>query len=270
MVEHMIQFLTEYGYMLLLAWVLAEQFGFPLPAAPVLLAAGALAGRGVFQLGTALAVGVTACMLSDLFWFHMGRRGGGRVLNFICRISLEPDSCVRRTSNAIGKYGPKSLLVTKFVPGLNAVAAPLAGSGAVSLPRFLFFDFLGSILWCGTFLGLGYLFRGELEDVALFLGRFKWLLGLVLLVVLPAGYIAFKRRQRQKFIREISMERIEPEELLKRINAGEQVVIVDLRHPLESLIDHTVLPSALRILPEELEQREHEIPRDREVVLYCT
>src|SRR5205809_742485 len=187
MVEHMIQFLTEYGYVLLLAWVLAEQFGFPLPAAPVLLAAGAL-----------------------------------------------------------------------------------AGSGAVSLPRFLFFDFLGSILWCGTFLGLGYLFRGELEDVALFLGRFKWLLGLVLLVVIPAGYIAFKRRQRQKFIREISMERIEPEELLKRINAGEQVVIVDLRHPLESLIDHTVLPSALRILPEELEQREHEIPRDREVVLYCT
>ncbi len=259
MVEHMIQFLTEYGYMLLLAWVLAEQFGFPLPAAPVLLAAGALAGRGVFQLGTALAVGVTACMLSDLFWFHMGRRGGGRVLNFICRISLEPDSCVRRTSNTIGKYGPKSLLVTKFVPGLNAVAAPLAGSGAVSLPRFLFFDFLG----------LGYLFRGELEDVALFLGRFKWLLGLAL-VVIPAGYIAFKRRQRQKFIREISMERIEPEELLKRINAGEQVVIVDLRHPLESLIDHTVLPSALRILPEELEQREHEIPRDREVVLYCT
>ena len=140
----------------------------------------------------------------------------------------------------------------------------------MSLPRFLFFDFLGSILWCGTFLGLGYLFRGELEDVALFLGRFKWLLGLVLLVVIPAGYIAFKRRQRQKFIREISMERIEPEELLKRINAGEQVVIVDLRHPLESLIDHTVLPSALRILPEELEQREHEIPRDREVVLYCT
>ena len=120
MVEHMIQFLTEYGYMLLLAWVLAEQFGFPLPAAPVLLAAGALAGRGVLQLGTALAVGVTACMLSDSFWFHMGRRGGGKVLNFICRISLEPDSCVRRTSNTIGKYGPKSLLVTKFVPGIVA------------------------------------------------------------------------------------------------------------------------------------------------------
>src|SRR5947208_16555861 len=89
MVEHMIQFLTEYGYMLLLAWVLAEQFGFPLPAAPVLLAAGALAGRGVFQLGTALAVGVSACMLGALFWFHMGRICGGGLLNFIAGIELK-------------------------------------------------------------------------------------------------------------------------------------------------------------------------------------
>ena len=209
-------------------------------------------------------------MLSDLFWFYMGRRGGGKVLNFICRISLEPDSCVRRTSNMIRKYGPKSLLVAKFVPGLNAVSAPLAGSGAVSLPKFLFFDLLGSILWCGSFLGLGHLFQGELEHIALFMGQFKWLLGLALLVVIPAGYIAFKNRQRQKFIRDISMERIAPEELLKRIDAGEQVVIVDLRHPLESLVDHTVLPNAIRILPEELEQRQHEIPRDREVILYCT
>ena len=268
--EDVIRFLTQYGYVVLLAWVLVEQLGFPLPAAPMLLAAGVLAGRGTFQLGTALAAGVSACVLSDLFWFHMGRRSGAKVLNFICRISLEPDSCVRRTSDTIGKYGPKSLLVTKFVPGLNAVAAPLAGGGGVSLPKFLFFDFLGSILWCGSFLGLGYLFRGELENVALFLGQFSWLLGLVLLVVIPTGYIAFKHRQRQNFIREVSMERIEPEELLKRIDAGEQVTIVDLRHPLESLMDHTVLPNAIRILPEELEQKHHEIPRDREVVLYCT
>jgi membrane protein DedA with SNARE-associated domain len=269
-VEEVIRFLTQYGHIVLFAWVLVEQLGLPLPATPVLLAAGALAARGVFELGTALAVGVSACVLSDLFWFHMGRRGGGKALNFICRISLEPDSCVRRTNNTIGKYGPKCLLVTKFVPGLNAVSAPLAGIGAVSLPRFLFFDFLGSILWCGSFLGLGYLFRGELEHIALLMGQFKWLLGLVLLVVIPTSYIAFKHRQRQKFIREISMERIAPEELLKRINAGEQVAIVDLRHPLESLIEHTVLPNAIRILPEELEQRQHEIPRDREVVLYCT
>jgi membrane protein DedA with SNARE-associated domain len=269
-VENVIRFLTQYGYVVLLAWVLVEQPGFPLPAGPMLLAAGALAGRGTFQLGSALAVSVSACVLSDVFWFHMGRRGGGKVLNFICRISLEPDSCVRRTSNTIAKYGPKSLLVTKFVPGLNAVAAPLAGSGGMGLPKFVFFDFLGSLLWCGSFLGLGYLFRGELENIALFLGQFNWLLGLALLVVIPAGYIAFKHRQRQKFIREISMERIEPEELLKRIDAGEQVTIVDLRHPLESLMAHTVLPNAIRIPPEELEQRHHEIPRDREVVLYCT
>jgi len=268
--ENVIQFLTLYGYVVLLAWVLVEQLGFPLPAAPLLLVAGALAGKGTLQFGTALTVVVCACLLGDLFWFYMGRRGGGKTLNFICRISLEPDSCVRRTTNVIGKYGSKSLLVTKFIPGLSAVAAPLAGGSAVTLPRFILFDLLGSILWCGSYLGVGYLFNEELEHIALLLGQFKWLLVLALLVIIPASYIGFKHRQRRKFIREISTERIAPEELLKRIEAGEQVTIVDLRHPLESLLDHTVLPNAIRILPEELEQKHHEIPRDREVVLYCT
>ena len=268
--EDVVQFLTHYGYAVLFAWVLAEQIGLPLPAAPVLLAAGALAGRGPFHLGAALTVAVCACLLSDLLWFHMGRRSSGKVLNFVCRLSLEPDSCVRRTSNVIGKYGPKGLLVTKFIPGMSAVAAPLAGSGGLNLPQFLVFDLLGSILWSGSFLGLGYLFRGQLEDIALLVGHFKWVLVLMLLVVIPVGYIVFKRWQRQKFIREIWTERITPEELLKRINAGEAVTVVDLRHPLDFLPEPRVLPNAIRILPEELEQKYPEIPRDREVVLYCT
>jgi hypothetical protein len=132
------------------------------------------------------------------------------------------------------------------------------------------FDLLGSLLWSGSFLGMGYLFRGQLEDLALLLGHFKWLLVLVLLLVIPVGYLVFKYRQRQKFIREVWTERITPEEVLKRIDAGEAVTVVDLRHPLDFLPDPRVLPNAIRILPEELEQRYQEIPRDHEVVLYCT
>jgi membrane protein DedA with SNARE-associated domain len=269
-VEDLIQFLAHYGSLVLFAWVLVGQIGLPLPTVPVLLAAGALAGRGPFQLSATLSAVVCACLLSDLFWFDMGRRGSGKVLNFVCRISLEPDSCVQRASNVIGKYGPKCLLVTRFIPGLSAVAAPLAGSGGVSLPKFLIFDLLGLIFWSGSYLGLGYLFRGQLEDVGLLLGHLKWLVILVLLVVVPLCYVVFKYRQRQKFIREVWMERITPEELLKRIDAGEAVSVVDLRHPLDFLPDPRILPKAIRILPEELDQKYGEIPPDHEVILYCT
>ncbi|HWZ43340.1 MAG TPA: VTT domain-containing protein [Candidatus Saccharimonadales bacterium] len=268
--ESLIQFLTQYGYIVLGGWVLAEQIGLPLPAAPILMAAGAMSAKGPFHFSLALVVTVFSCTLGDLFWFRVGQRGNHRVIQFLCRVSLEPDTCVRRTSSLIGKHGPKSLLVTKFIPGLNAMAAPLAGSGGVRLPVFLVFDLLGSILWCGTFLAVGYLFRERVTDIALGIGKFKGAIALSLLVVIPAGYIAFKSWQRRKFIREIWMERITPEELLQRIEARETMAIVDLRHPLDFLPDPRVLPDAIRISPDELEERYEEIPRDCEVILYCT
>lgn len=268
--EALIHFLTEFGYIVLGAWVLAESIGLPLPATPVLLAAGVLSAKGPFQLWLALLVSVFSCLISDLFWFGVGRKGNHKVLKLICRMSLEPDSCVRRTGKVIETYGPKSLLVTKFIPGLNAVAAPLAGSGGVPLSTFLLFDLLGSIFWCGSFLGLGFLFRERVTEVAESLGHFKWTLTLTLLVIIPAAYIAFKYRQRRKFIREIWTERITPEELRKRIDGGEKVIVVDLRHDLDFLPDPRILPNAIRIPPEDLEERFTEILPDREVVLYCT
>lgn len=268
--ESLTQFLTQYGYILLGGWVLAEQIGLPLPAAPVLMAAGAMSAKGPFHFWLALTVSVIGCAVGDLFWFRIGQQGNRRVLNAICRISLEPDTCVRRTSDLIEKYGPKSLLVTKFVPGLNAVAAPLAGSAGLGLPKFLFFNLLGSILWCGCFLGIGYFFREKVGNIALWMAQFKWVIALTLLVVIPAAYITFKYWQRRKFTREIWMERISPEELLQRIQAGEGVTIVDLRHGLDFLPDPRTLPHAIRMAPNEVEQRYTEIPAQAEVVLYCT
>ena len=268
--EGVIQFLEQFGYIVLGLWVLAESIGLPLPATPVLLAAGAMSAKGPFQLWAALAVSVGSCLISDLFWFGVGRKGNHKVLKLICRVSLEPDSCVRRTSNLIEKNGARSLLVTKFIPGLNAVAAPLAGSSGMPLSKFVIFDLLGSIIWCGTFLMIGYLFRERVAEIVIGLGKFKWLLVLVLLVVIPAAYILFKYRQRRKFIRELWMERITPEELLQRIQNRESVVVLDLRHELDFLPDPRVLPNAIRIPPGEVEQRSREIPSGQEVVLYCT
>ena len=268
--HELLRFLSHYGYVVVFAWVLAEQLGLPVPATPLLLAAGALAGHGSFHLASALVVAVGACLFADLFWFYVGRKGGGKVLKLICRVSLEPDSCVRRTSTTIGKHGPKSLLVTKFIPGMNAVAAPLAGSGGISLVRFVVFDGLGALLWSATFLGIGYLFREQLEVVAERLGQFSWLLLILLLIVIPVAYILYKHKARQKFIRDLWTDRIMPDDLNAKIAAGDPVTVVDLRHPLDFLPDPRVIPHALRILPEELESRYQEIPGDHEVVLYCT
>jgi hypothetical protein len=213
---------------------------------------------------------VFSCVLSDLFWFRIGRKGNYRVVQFLCRISLEPDTCVQRTSSLVEKHGAKSLLVTKFIPGLNAMAAPLAGSGGIRLPIFLLFDLLGSILWCGSFLLVGYIFRERVADIAAEFGKFKAVIAVSLLVAIPAGYIVFKSWQRRKFIREIWMERITPDELLQRIEARENLAIIDLRHALDFLPDPRILPDAIRIRPDELEERYEEIPRDREIILYCT
>lgn len=268
--ESLTQFLTQYGYAVLGGWVLAEQIGLPLPAAPILMAAGAMSAKGPFHFSLALIVSALGCVVGDLFWFRVGQSGNHRALRLICRISLEPDVCVRRTTNLIGKYGPKSLLFTKFIPGLNAVAAPLAGSAGIRWPTFVFFNFLGSLIWCGCFLGIGYLFREKVGNIALWMGQFKWVIALALLVVIPAAYIAFKYWQRRKFAHEIWMERITPEELLQRIKSSNAPVVVDLRHNLDFLPDPRTLPNAIRIPAEELERRYAEIPSDREIILYCT
>src|ERR1700690_2378073 len=113
--------------MLVFAWVFAEQGGLPIPSAPLLLAAGALAGTQKMNLSAAIAVAVAASLISDSLWYELGRQKGVRVLQLLCRISLEPDSCVRRTQVSFGRNGPRVLLGAKFIPGLNAMAAPLSG-----------------------------------------------------------------------------------------------------------------------------------------------
>src|SRR5712691_2508672 len=115
-------FLLRHGYSVLFAWVLVEQLGLPVPSVPLLLAAGALAGRGRLNLSLVAALPIVAALLSDALWYELGRRRGVKVLQFLCRISLEPDSCVRRTENVFARHGARSLLVAKFVPGLNTAA----------------------------------------------------------------------------------------------------------------------------------------------------
>jgi membrane protein DedA with SNARE-associated domain len=262
-------FLIHHGHSVLFVWVLIEQLGVPIPAMPLLLAAGALAGTGHINFFAALMFAVLGALTSDSVWFQLGRHKGIKILQLLCRISLEPDSCVRRTEGIFSKQGARSLLVAKFLPGLGLVTPPLAGIFRMRFRRFLLFDAIGSALWAGAFLALGYVFAGEIERVAARLASLGgWLL--VLAVGALAVYIVFKFVARQRFLRELRIARITVDELKEKLDAGEQITIVDLRHSLDFEAEPEVIPGALHMEAKELEQKNDRLPRGGEVVLYCT
>ncbi len=262
-------FLAEHGYAVLFLWVFTGQIGVPIPATPVLLAAGALAGHGKLSLALAVAATCIGVVVADNVWFQVGRARGAKVLRLLCRISLEPDSCVRQTDDIFQKYGTRALLFAKFVPGLNLVAAPVMGMSGVALRRFLVYDTLGAALWAGAFLATGYVFTNQLELAAQYAIRLGSSLVLILLAGL-AAFIAFKWRQRRRFLHSLVADRIKPEALKAKMDAGQSLVILDLRHALDVLPDPRIIPGAVRMRPEELHARYGEIPRDSEIILYCT
>lgn len=264
-----IQFLIQHGHVLLFAWVLVEQIGLPLPAIPLLLAAGALAGSGKMNFALAVGLAIIAALVADLSWYYLGRYRGSRVLKLLCRISLEPDSCVRRTEDVFARHGAYSLLVAKFVPGLNTAAPPLAGIFRMPVSRFLVLDGLGAFVWVAAFAGLGYIFSDQMEQMAAYASRWgTWLV--VILVGSLAAYIVWKYVQRQRFLHRLRISRITPKELMEKLAAGEEVMIVDLRQPLDVEALPYVIPGALRMALEEVEHRHQEIPRDRDIILYCS
>jgi len=261
--------LLLYGYILLFAWVMVEQFGVPLPATPVLMAAGALTAEHELSFAFALAAALAGSLTADTTWFLIGRRVGHKVLRLLCKLSLEPTVCVRKTQDAFGRRREVTLLIAKFVPGLATLAAPIAGENGMALGSFLLFDGLGAGLWVTALLVAGRLFGDALKrDPSLlsWVGRSSG--ALVILAVI--GFLVARVIRRQRFLKKLVDSRLEPEDLKKLLDAGEHVFIVDLRHPLELLPDPFTLPGALHLSPEALMARSIEIPRDRDVVLYCT
>ena len=267
--HEVVNILVQYGYLVVFVWVFAEQIGLPIPAFPLLLSAGALAGQHKMSLALILFTAVLAALVSDTFWYELGRRRGAAVLNVLCRMSLEPDSCVQRTKGTFDKRGPTSLLYAKFVPGLNTVAAPVAGMARMPYVRFLGYDIAGSLVWASSSLIVGYLFSEKVDAILTRSRQVGQLFG-VLVVLAIVGWIVWKYEQRRRFIKSVQVARITPTALHEKIIAGEALTIIDLRHPLDLLTDPRTLPGALQIRMEELAERAKEIPQDREIILYCT
>jgi len=266
--EETIQFLIRHGYLVLFIWVFAEQIGLPLPAAPMLLATGALVGEGQLNFAFALGLATMASLLSDVIWYQIGRYGGISVLSFLCKVSLTPDSCVRRTEEIFSKHGTRSLLVAKFIPGLNTAAPPLAGIFHLPLARFILFDCLGALSWAGSFIGLGYVFSQQIERIAIYALRLGTSLILVILGGLTA-YILWKYLERRKFLHQLYIARVTPEELKQKLDGGEDLMIFDVRHSYEFEAEPQTIPGAVHLSLERLEKEDLNIPGDREIILYC-
>jgi membrane protein DedA with SNARE-associated domain len=268
-VSETLAFLIRHGEPVLFTVVLIDQFGVPFPAVPWLLAVGALSRTGQANLATMAGLAIAASILSHAFWYEAGRQGMGNVLKLVCRLSLEPDACVRRTKRVFARRGAATLILAYFLPGFGLVAQPLAGMLGMSRPRFLALTLLGAILWTGSFLGIGYVLSHQIERV----GAAATQLGGSLLAVLVAAfaaYIGWKLFQRQRALRSLRVARIHGDELKQRLEANDPVVVVDLRHALDFEADPRTIPGAIHIPFEELDQRLHEIPLDREIVLYCS
>lgn len=261
--------LLTYGYLLLFTWVLIEQCGIPLPATPVLLAAGGLSAEHEMSFGVAFVSGLLACLLADTSWFLIGRRYGHHVLRILCKLSMEPTVCVRRTQDSFGRRRSVMLMFAKFVPGLATLAAPVAGENGMSLGQFLFFDGIGASLWLTALLLGGRLFGDALNrdpNVMDWVGRFSG--ALLLLAIL--GWFGARVYRRRATLKKLVQSRLEPDELKAQLDSGASIYIVDLRHPLELLAEPFTLPNAMHFSPDALASRQGEIPRDRDVVLFCT
>jgi membrane protein DedA with SNARE-associated domain/rhodanese-related sulfurtransferase len=261
--------LLTYGYLVVFGWVLVEQLGVPLPAVPVLLAAGALSAEGQINMALTFAAALVAALAADTAWFFIGRRYGHTVLNLLCKMSLEPTTCVRRTQTSFSKRRGTMLIFAKFVPGLGTVAPPVAGQNGMSVRSFLYYDALGSTLWVGSMLLAGRFFADLLNRSAPLLDWVGHFSG-TLLAVGIAAFLAARIVRRAMVLKELAAARIEPEELKSWLDDGDEVFIVDLRHPLELVSDPVTLAGARHFAPDSLTRRNEEIPRDREIVLFCS
>ena len=260
-----VQFLTQHGTIMLFLIVLAEQIGLPIPALPMLIAAGALVGTGQMNFAMVASVSILAALLGDQIWFELGRRRGRQVLGWLCRISFEPLSCVRRTEALFARHGIRSLMVAKFIPGLSTIAPPLAGIMGLRMSHYLLYNGIGVVLWVGTGIGLGIAFSDQLEWALAMAANLGPTVALTV-IGMGAWYIAYKAIHRAHVERLVS--RITARQLAEKIAAGEDPLIIDLR-PRGNREEVPGIPGSRSLSQDEVMANRDELPCNRDVVLYC-
>ncbi len=261
----------QFGIAVVVLNVLLDQIGLPVPALPTLILSGAIvAGSGSGSAAAELFAGASvACLLPDMGWYLAGRRYGSRVMKLLCRISLNPDSCVSQTQLRFERWGPGALLIAKFVPGLAIIAPPLAGATGMGWTRFVLLSSASALLWVGLGLGAGMLLQSQIAQL---LPHVQQVISLVAWVALTLllGYVAFKWWERRRFLRALRMARISVAELYELIEAGAAPVIVDVRSTTARALEPQQVPGAISMTIAQVGEQLKQLPRDKEIVLYCT
>lgn len=261
--------LLRHGYLFLFMYVLLVALGLPIPADPLLLLIGAMIGNHRYVFLTSLVAAVFPALIGDILWYELARYRGRSVLGLLCKVSLEPDTCVRKTEAAFARRGAGALLFAKFVPGMALVSVSLAGISRMRYWRFLVADAAGCALWSGAYLLLGRIFYRQVDSLILLLGLFGRRAGLIICALI-ALYVAGKYFERKRFLRKLRIDRITPQQARELLADGEPITIVDLRHPAEVERDGMKIAGAVVLRPDELRSRSHEIPRNQQIILYCT
>jgi membrane protein DedA with SNARE-associated domain/rhodanese-related sulfurtransferase len=249
--------------------VLLDQIGLPVPAVPTLIVAGAIAADGQIPLSALFAWSVIACLVADCGWYLVGQKYGIRVLKTLCKISLEPDSCVSQTQIRFERWGINSLVIAKFIPGLAIIAPPMAGAMRIGWLRFVFLSTCGAVLWVGTGLVAGMLFKAQIARLLEHLSEIGGVAGAGV-VILLAAYIAFKWWERSRFYKMLRMARISVADLYELIQEGAAPLIIDVRSITARALEPRWIPGALHVPLQDVARRLKELPRDRDIILYCT
>ncbi|MGE5232999.1 MAG: rhodanese-like domain-containing protein [Acidobacteriota bacterium] len=265
----LIDLLSRYGLAAVFFNVLLEQIGLPIPALPLFVVAGAMAADGKLSAPGALGWAILASLIADGVWFGLGRRQGARVLRTVCRISISPDTCVKRMEWLYERFGLPSLLFAKFVPGYSTVAPPLAGALGAGAAGFLLFDAAGALLWAGSAIGAGMIFHRAIDRLLALLEGLGSL-GLGLVGVAFVAWVVYRFIERRRFVHELRLARISVPELQRMLGAADAPLVFDVRTSSAAWLDQRRIPGSLRLSFDEIERTLAGESRAREVVLYCT
>ncbi len=266
------EFLIKHGYWVLFASVVCRQACLPVPTNLLLLAAGALAGLGKVNPVIIFIYAISAFILSDLAWYEAGRKWGTKTLNIFCRTAQNPYSCVDAMVDRFNRYGVKSLLVSKFIIGLDSITSPLSGASGVHRPKFLLFDGLGATLWVLSYLAVGYVFKYQLDRVSSYFAEFGKVVAGVGITLLIA-FLVRRLIHWYHFLREFRLTQISADKLRSKLTHGDHVLLIDLQGDDKSNEKLDAIPGAIRLDPRQLEQyirqyRHANLRTDREVILY--
>jgi len=267
----LLSLISHHGYLILAVVCLAEAVGLPLPAALAVLTAGAVTAYGDLHLYLVIAVGVLAMIAGDVLLYFMGRVSGWALLGFLCRLSANPETCILRSAEYFYRRGKQTLLFAKFIPGINTMSPPLAGSMKMRLGDFLQFDALGAIFYVGAYAIAGYLFSDALRAITRGL-RSAGFAAEVIFGLGLAGYAVYRIWLYRKYRLLDVIPRIQAEELAQRLASGaaQKMLIADVRSHGYYDADSERIAGSIRIEPNNLVEEIKNLPKDQEIYLYCT